>query len=601
MTDAFPSDESSNRKLEAVRSQSDASLNAQMRSEYFESICEATSDLVKITSANGSFFYLNPAARSALGIEEHEDVTQLNSTAFFDLEAYTRVSDSILESLIASGSWSGELWLKHRSGKTFPVSQTTTVHLEEDGSPQFFSSISRDISDAKDLEATLQHQATHDRLTNLPNHVLFQTLVAHAISRNTRNQLATAVAFIDLDRFKSVNDGFGHIGGDEVLMEVAHRLIKVVRPGDTVGRFGGDEFMVLIEELPPGDADKIALEVATRITDALRLNIPLSGLHRQTPARANLTASVGVAVAAPNSGLNADDLIHQADLAMYKAKADGKDRVLFFNDELRTTTDYAVEIAGGLHEAVLQRQFEVEFQPIIDMRTGSISSAEALVRWRTADGRLLPPSDFIAIAEEHGFIGAIGEFVLEEATRWASLWRKSTPFFVVAVNVSATQLLTPGFVDLVAQLLETNHLDPNALSIEITEQVVLHDLQTAGSILKNLRALGVLIAIDDFGTGYSSLSYLRDLPVTAVKIDRSFVTGIVESDRDRGLLASIVHMTEALDLWCVAEGVETEAQRDLLLGLGVVLAQGFLYSRSVSPEKITELIAKTATRLPASS
>ena len=577
MTDNFPSD---------------ASLNAQLQFQHFKSICQMTSDFVGIVSPDGMFFYLNPAGCFALGIEEDEDITQIDSTAFFDLEAYARVADSIPESLLASGSWSGELLLKHRSGRTFPVSLTTTVHIGEDGSPQFYSHIARDISDSKDLEATLQHQATHDRLTNLPNHVLFQTLVAHAISRNTCNQLATAVAFIDLDRFKSVNDGFGHIGGDEVLMEVAHQLIKVVRPGDTVGRFGGDEFMVLIKELPPGGAHKIALEVATRITDALRLHIPLSGLHRQTPASAYLTASVGVAVALPNSGLNADDLIHQADLAMYKAKADGKDRVLFFNDELRITTDYATNIAGGLHEAVLKRQFEVEFQPVVDMKTGIIASAEALVRWRTADGRLLPPRDFIPIAEEHGFIGAIGELVLEEATRWGFQWRESMPHFVVAVNVSATQLLTPGFVDLVAQILERNQLDPNGLSIEITEQVVLHDLHRAVEILRSLRALGVWIAIDDFGTGYSSLSYLRDLPITSVKIDRSFVTGIVESDRDRGLLASIVHMTNALDLWCVAEGVETEDQRDLLLGLGVILAQGFLYSRSVSPEKITELITK---------
>lgn len=589
-------EDSASQDSEKLALESSALLNAEMWALRFEAICEATSDFVGITSVDGSFFYLNPAARSALGIEDDEDVTQLDSVNFFDLEFYSRVSDAIIESLIATGSWSGELRLKHRSGRTFPVSQVTTVHTLEDGSPSFFSSISRDISSTKALEETLQHQATHDRLTNLPNHSLFQTLVIHAISRNTRNGLATAIAFVDLDRFKSINDGFGHIGGDEALMEVAHRLTRAVRPGDTVGRFGGDEFIVLIEDLPPGDAEEIALQVATRITDALHVQIPLSSSRSAAPASANLSASVGIAVAGPNSGISGDSLIHQADLAMYEAKAEGKDRVAFFDDALRITTDHAIETAGALSDALLQRQFEVEFQPLVDMRTGSIYSAEALVRWRRPDGRLLQPGEFISIAEEHGFISSIGEIVLEEAARWGVKWRESIPYFIVSVNVSATQLLSPGFLNFVSKALSESGLEPSGLSIEITEYVVLKDVNSAVEVLQGLRALGVWIAIDDFGTGYSSLSYLRDLPVNAVKIDRAFVTTIVESERDRGLLATIILMADALDLFCVAEGVETEAQRDLLLGLGVVFAQGFLFSRSVSPEKITELVADAVTK-----
>ncbi|MBJ7382359.1 MAG: EAL domain-containing protein [Acidimicrobiia bacterium] len=589
-------EDSTSEVSEKLAFESSALLNAEMWALRFEAICEATSDFVGITSVDGSFFYLNPAARSALGIEADEDVTQLDSVNFFDLEFYSQVSDAIIESLIATGSWSGELRLKHRSGRTFPVSQVTTVHTLEDGSPSFFSSISRDISNTKALEETLQHQATHDRLTNLPNHSLFQTLVIHAISRNTRNGLATAIAFVDLDRFKSINDGFGHIGGDEALMEVAHRLTRAVRPGDTVGRFGGDEFIVLIEDLPPGDAEEIALQVAIRITDALRVNIPLSSSRSAAPATANLSASVGVAVAGPNSGISGDSLIHQADLAMYEAKAEGKDRVAFFDDALRITTDHAIESAGALSDALLQKQFEVEFQPMVDMRTGSIYSAEALVRWRRPDGRVMQPAEFISIAEEHGFISSIGAYVIEEAARCGVKWRESIPYFIVSVNVSATQLLSPGFLNFVSKALSESGLEPNGLSIEITEYVVLKDVKAAVEVLQGLRALGVWIAIDDFGTGYSSLSYLRDLPVNAVKIDRAFVETIVESERDRGLLATIILMADALDLFCVAEGVETEAQRDLLLGLGVVFAQGFLFSRSVSPEKITELVADAVTK-----
>lgn len=264
---------------DAPTTASAAQAQAEMWARRYEAICQATTDFVGITGVDGNFFYLNPAARRMLGIGLDEDVTALASSDFFDLEQYQRVSDSILESLIEFGTWTGELTLRARSGHTFPVSQVTTVHLEPDGTPAFFSSISRDISATKALEATLEHQATHDRLTNLPNRALFQELVAHAIARTERTGLTTAVAFIDLDRFKSVNDAHGHIGGDEVLMEVAHRLRQCVRPGDTVGRFGGDEFTVLIEDLPGVQAAARAEAVSERILAALRVPIEIGRAH----------------------------------------------------------------------------------------------------------------------------------------------------------------------------------------------------------------------------------------------------------------------------------------------------------------------------------
>lgn len=556
----------------------------EVRARRYEAICEATTDFVGITDVDGNFFYLNPAARRMLGIGADEDVTLLASGAFFDPDHYATVSDAILESLITSGTWSGELHLRARDGHIIPVSQVTTVHLEDDGRPAFFSSISRDISAMKEIEATLEHQATHDRLTNIPNHALFLEFVAHALARAGRSGLATAVAFIDLDRFKGINDTFGHVGGDEVLMEVAHRLRTHLRPGDTVGRFGGDEFTVLIEDLPAADAAARAQEIVDRILAALRVPVPLG--DRIAP----ITASAGLAIATPGDGVGAADLIRHADLAMYRAKDGGKDRSEHFDAAMRLETESALAIAAGLELALNEEQFVVEYQPVVALGTGACMAAEALVRWRTPDGTLLPPSEFIPIAEERGLIGAIGERVLTEAARYAVECRDLIPHFVMAVNISASQLLTPGFVHLVQRVIDVTGLDPAALAIEITEEVVLHDVTRAVNVLEELRRIGVWVAIDDFGTGYSSLSYLRDLPVNTVKVDRAFVQGIVDSERDRAVLRSIVQVADALGMWFVAEGVETEAEREILIELGAGLAQGYLYARPMSADAFTEFM-----------
>lgn len=562
----------------------DAPTPDDVRARRYEAICEATTDFVGITDVDGNFFYLNPAARRMLGIGADEDVTLLASGAFFDPDHYATVSDTILDSLITSGTWSGELHLRARDGHIIPVSQVTTVHLEDDGRPAFFSSISRDISAMKEIEATLEHQATHDRLTNIPNHALFLEFVAHALARSERSGLATAVAFIDLDRFKSINDTFGHVGGDEVLMEVAHRLRTHLRPGDTVGRFGGDEFTVLIEDLPVGEAAARAQEIVDRILAALRVPVPLG--DRISP----ITASAGVAIASPGDGIGAADLIRHADLAMYRAKEGGKDRAEQFDAAMRRETESALAIAAGLELALHEEQFVVEFQPVVDLRTGVCMAAEALVRWRTPDGTLLPPSEFIPIAEERGLIGAIGERVLTEAARRAAQWREEIPAFVMSVNISASQLLAPGFLHLVQRVLDVTGLARDALAIEITEAVVLHDVARAVHVLDELRRMGVWVAIDDFGTGYSSLSYLRDLPANTVKVDRAFVRGIVGSPRDQAVLRSIVQVAGALDMWFVAEGVETEAEREILIELGAGLAQGYLFARPMSADAFTEFM-----------
>ena len=557
----------------------------EVRARRYEAICEATTDFVGITDVTGAFLYLNPAARRMLGIGPDEDVTTLPSGAFFDADHYAQVSDSILESLITTGSWSGELILRSRDGRTFPVSQVTTVHLEADGTPEFFSSISRDISAMKHIEATLEHQATHDRLTNIPNHALFVELVAHALARNERTGLATAVAFFDLDRFKSINDTFGHVGGDEVIMEVAHRLRTHLRPGDTVGRFAGDEFTVLIEDLPSEEAEARAAEVVDRILAALRVPVPLG--DRIAP----ITASAGVAIAVPGDGIAAADLIRHADLAMYRAKSGGKDRAARFDADLRRETESAIAVAAGLERALEEAQFVVEYQPVVDLTTGTCAAAEALVRWRRADGTLLPPREFIPIAEERGLIGAIGQQVLITAAEFAVECRTRVPHFVMSVNVSASQLLTPGFIHLVQRVLDVTGLVPDALAIEITEEVVLHDVTRAVHVLEDLRRIGVWVAIDDFGIGYSSLSYLRQLPVNSVKVDRSFVQGIVDSERDRAVLRSIVQVADALGLWFLAEGVETEAERAILIDLGAHLAQGYRFARPMPAAAFTEFLA----------
>ncbi|MDQ1569010.1 MAG: hypothetical protein QOF96_3890 [Actinomycetota bacterium] len=440
-----------------------------------------------------------------------------------------------------------------------------------------FVDLYRERKRAQAAEMALQHQAFHDGLTDLPNRALLSDRLSHALARGQRHSTKTAILFLDLDRFKGVNDSLGHAAGDELIVAVADRLRSVVRPDDTVARFGGDEFVILCEEL---DHEWEAVAIAERIAETLAL--PFHVGDRPVV----VSASIGLAFAS-SATETADSLLRAADCAMYRAKDLGRDRIELFDDDMRARALARLETENDLRGAIDAGQLEVYYQPVVELPGGAVNGVEALVRWQHPRRGLLAPSQFVGLAEESGLILPIGALVLTEACRQVALWNDGHPGrtpLTVAVNLSAHQLVFPGLRDIVAQALLDSALDPSLLHLEITETVLMEDVGSCGTALDSLKALGVRLAVDDFGTGYSSLLYLRRFPVDILKVDRSFVAGLGKSPADSAIVAGVVGLAHALGLVAVAEGVETTEQADGLARLGCKLAQGYLWSCPVPIE-----------------
>ncbi|MEY2460170.1 MAG: hypothetical protein QOG30_2000 [Acidimicrobiaceae bacterium] len=429
----------------------------------------------------------------------------------------------------------------------------------------------RDITERKQAEAALEHQALHDSLTGLPNRLLFLDRLDHAMARAERDKdAAPAVMFLDLDRFKLVNDGLGHDAGDELLAAVANRLRDSLRPGDTVARFGGDEFVLLFESV--ADSDR-AEELATRVLACFEHPYDIDG--------ENLLVSASVGVALYDPAHTAAELVRDADAAMYRAKAQGRGRMQMFDAATREHELVRVHTENALRSALEHDELRVFYQPIFELRDLRPVGVEALVRWQHPTRGLLPPSEFIGVAEDSGLIVALGAWVLSESCRQVVEWNRDLPdsqSIGLSVNLSARQLAEPGLVETVRSTLHTAGLDPTSVDVwlEVTETLVLRDPETAAARLSELRALGVRLAVDDFGTGYSSLSYLRRFPVSALKIDRAFVAGLGHSDEDEAIVLAMVRLAHALGIEVVAEGVETETQLGRLQDIGCDFAQGYL-------------------------
>jgi len=429
------------------------------------------------------------------------------------------------------------------------------------------------------LEAQLSHQALHDPLTGLPNRALLSDRLTTALNRQARTGEPVAVCFLDLDRFKIVNDGRGHPTGDRLLVALAARLASAVRPSDTVARFGGDEFVIVIDGVSDAGA---ALERAQRIIDAMAQPFDLDG------ETVHLSGTVGVAVS--TGGETGDDLIRNADAAMYTAKGKERGTCAVYDPTMHTTALSRLETERDLRRALAAHELVNHYQPVCSLSTGRVVAVEALVRWAHPTRGLVRPSDFIPVAEETGLIAPIGEWVLAAACRQVAAWRRGGRDPVgVAVNVSPRQLSAPGFPDRVAALVSAAGIDPSDVTLELTENTLLGDTGAVTERLAALRAIGVKVSIDDFGTGYSSLAYLRALPVDEIKIDRSFINDLPADRGARAVVASIVHLGHALGLTVVAEGVETQDQLDLARELGCDLAQGFLISAPVAPDALHRL------------
>lgn len=455
---------------------------------------------------------------------------------------------------------------------------------DADGQAVRIAGSQTDITERKLVESQLLHDALHDDLTGLPNRALFMERLAKAIKKSRRDpQHRYAVLFLDLDQFKMVNDSLGHTVGDQLLVAVARRLEVFVRPGDTVARLGGDEFIVLLEDL--ADIND-AMMIADRIQQELSLSFALNGNEVFT------TASIGIAVSSADYE-RPGDVIRDADTAMYRAKSQGRARHEIFHRKMHHQAVQLLKLETDLRRAVERGEFEAFYQPIISLSSEQIAGFEALIRWRHPERGMIPPETFIPIAEETGLIIPIGRWIMREACKQVSHWHRqfpNRPRLSVTVNLSATQLSQPDLIEQVAGIIQETGINARCLRLEITESVVMEDVESVIDVLLKLKNLNVQILMDDFGTGYSSLSYLHRFPIDMLKIDRSFVSRMDHSGENTEIVSTIIMLARNLDLGVVAEGVETVSQKSRLKSLHCDYGQGYLFSKPTNAKGATRLI-----------
>jgi diguanylate cyclase (GGDEF)-like protein len=433
--------------------------------------------------------------------------------------------------------------------------------------------LQQEILRVKDSEASFTHLAQHDALTNLPNRLLIRDRIEQAIGHARRDGKQVALLFLDLDNFKTINDSLGHAAGDELLQEVARRLKETLRDIDTVSRQGGDEFLMVLADVE----DLAAVSgVAGRVQQMLAQPFTLKGMQIVT------SISIGISLF-PGDGEDFDTLLKHADTAMYQAKSAGRNAYCFFDERMNADIRERLDLELDLRQALRRDEFELHYQPIVDLHGGGLLAAEALLRWRHPERGLLGPNCFVRVAEQSGLIVEIGEWVLGEACRQAMLWQSAgLPRLSVSVNLSAVQFRRGNLVEVVQGALSRFGLSPSCLDLELTESILLHDSEQ----LARLKDLGVKLSIDDFGTGYSSLAYLQRFQVDKLKIDQSFVRGLTSNPQNQAIVTAIVQMARSLGLQTTAEGIEDEATRALLAELGCDQGQGFLFAR---PLEATEL------------
>jgi diguanylate cyclase (GGDEF)-like protein len=429
----------------------------------------------------------------------------------------------------------------------------------------------------------------HDSLTGLPNRLLFGDTLAEALDRAGDSGSPVGVLFIDLDHFKVINDSLGHHTGDELLRTIAPRLSAHLRPGDTVARFGGDEFGILVEYLSD---EREAMAIAERVSTAFARPFQLGGVEHY------VSASIGIAVARPGDPkVEADSLIRDADAAMYRAKERGRARCELFDAEMRARAVQRLEVERELRHALDEDQLTLHYQPIVSTATGDVTGVEALVRWQHPERGLLPPGEFIPVAEDSGLIGPIGRWVQEAACRQTAAWHEERPDarpLDISVNLSAREVAHRDLPAAVAEILARTGLDPVHLRLEITESVLVEESSPVSATLEALHELGVTLVLDDFGTGYSSLAYLNRFPLDVLKIDRSFIEALGAEQERTAIVEAIIGMARALSMDVIAEGVENEAQLSELQRLGCDYAQGFLFSRPLPARQIGRMLSAEA-------
>ena len=546
-------------------------------------VFENAGEGVLITDPRGVILQVNRAFSEITGYVREEVIGRtpgLLKSGRHDRDFYQRMWAQLTE----NGHWQGEVWNRRKDGRVYPEWLSISVVRDDSGEVAHYVGMFSDITAAKRHQERLDRLAYYDPLTELPNRALFQERLRQALSRAKREGQPAAVVFLDLDRFKGINDTLGHSAGDNLLIEVARRLVACVRESDTAARLSGDEFVVV---LPQVDGIEGATKVAQKLNAAMAEPFHLLGQEYF------VTTSIGVALY-PAHATDVEGLTKAADVAMYEAKSQGRNTYRVYRPDIHAEAHLLFQMEHGLRHALERGELEVFYQPQVEVATGRVMGMEALLRWFHPEKGLISPSRFIPIAEENGMIGEIGEWVLRTACRQRQRWCEQglAPVYIT-VNVSNRQLERRDFAEQVAAVLDDCGLEPEWLKLELTETTLMHSREAVSGLLRQLKSLGVHICIDDFGVGYSGLGYLRNLPVDVIKIDRSFIEGVTESPRDEAITRAIIALAQALGVDVVAEGVENIRQLEFLRRYPGADAQGFYFSEPVDEAAAWRLLDRS--------
>lgn len=562
-----------------------AQQQAQERLRQAAAVFENTDEAVMITNAEGEITSVNRAFSAITGYTE-EEVIGKNPRLLRSHRHDENFYNEMWKEIKRLGIWRGEIWNRRKNGEVFPVWQTVSA-IHDNGTVTHYVSVFSDISVIKNSEEKLNFLAYHDPLTELPNRLLMQDRLRQAIERADREGQQIAVMLIDLDHFKNVNDSLGHLKGDELLQIVATRLKEQVRKEDTVARLGGDEFVVILEDIH-------GAEDAARL--AAKFKQVFEGPTLIDNHQLHVTLSIGIALY-PKNGMDVSTLIKHADTALYRSKVTGRNNFHFYTEDLTAAALKRLTLESELRQAIINREFVLHYQPLINLSTGCMTGVEALIRWQHPQRGTLLPGEFLAVAEETRLINSMGEWALYEACRQFQQWLKQGHSLQrLAVNIAHAQLHQDDLVEILKNCLSGSGLPAHYLELEISENFMMEQADNTLARLESLKALDVSLAIDDFGTGRSSLSYLRRLPLDRLKIDRSFISDLPGDSHDEIICKSIVGLAHNLGLAVIAEGVETPEQEQFLINLGCSEVQGFYYGKPIAPKVFEHMLGEKISR-----
>jgi diguanylate cyclase (GGDEF)-like protein/PAS domain S-box-containing protein len=546
------------------------------RLQQAAAVFDCTREGVLVTDAQGLIVHVNRAFMEITGYSR-EDVMGERPSLFKSGRHSSNFYQQVFQTLERTGEWSGEIWNRRKSGEIYPQWQTIRVIHNDQGQVSHYVAVFSDISAIKDSEHELAHLAHHDPLTDLPNRLLFTDRAEQALASAQVHKRGCALLLMDLDHFKIINDSLGHNVGDQLLKAVGERLKGLFGPGVTLARLGGDEFAVLAESCPQVVQ---AAALAQRMLDAMKEPFVFDG------NQLFISASIGISLF-PSDALSAEQLLRNADSALFKAKSAGREGYALYTEELTAHAQHRVEIASELRRALDQQELRVYYQPVHDLQDRRLVGVEALVRWQHPERGLVPPGEFIPIAERTGLIADIDAWVMDQACRQMGQWlADGAPLSFIAVNVSSRLFARRELYEQVAQVLHTTGLDPAYLELEVTESAVMEDPEVALEQLHRLRELGLRLAIDDFGTGYSSLLRLKRLPVQKLKIDQGFVAGLPWDEDDAAIVRVVIALAKSMGMQVHAEGIEQVEQARFLLEQECDLGQGYWFGRPVPAQEM---------------